>query len=142
MRQELERIYATMVTRLVRKPRSPAAQELLPRWICFPDRPVPKSTRESLDRIAPNEGVHFHAIAVFHPGSRIKAVAKHVREYQGLYLGDAGKVSGVHAKRVRKTPNKAANYALKSYSRRRYDSDDFVLFPRSVSELPSARRVD
>jgi hypothetical protein len=141
MRQELERMYATMVTRLVRKPRSPAAQELLPKWICFPDRPVPKGVRESLERIAPNDGVHFHAIAVFHPKSRIRAIRKHVRQYQGLYLGNGGKVARVDAARIRKTPERATDYALKSYSRGRYDADDFVVFPRSVTELRSVRAL-
>jgi hypothetical protein len=138
MRQELERMYATMVTRVIRKPRSPAAQELLPKWICFPDRPVPKGVRESPDRIAPNDGVHFHAIAVFHPKSRIRTIRRHVRQYQALYMGHGGKVAGMDAVRIRRTSERATDYALKSYSRRRYDSDDFVIFPRSVTELPSA----
>ncbi len=45
MERELERIYALLLTRIVRDPKTAARYEALPLWIACPDYPVPKHER-------------------------------------------------------------------------------------------------
>ncbi len=135
MRREIERMYATMVTRVVRHPRSPNSRDILPVWICIPDRPVPKSDRDSINRLRPNDGVHFHAIAVFPLCSRTKMIDEHVENSQILYRGREGKVANVHARRIVSKHEAVTDYVLKSLSRRWYDFDDIFVLPRATSEL-------
>ena len=136
MEKELMRIYAAMVTRIVRRPRSLSAQKDMPRWIAFPDFPVPKnSKKDDIVDLIPNDGLHMHAIVAIPPTSRTPNILRHIRQYQWLYLGKHRQLAKITAKRIRRTPKTAARYVLKSLSRRRWGEGLVLLLPRSVSEL-------
>ena len=103
MFEEVERIYATALTRIVRNPRAKSAVGNLPIWIVFPDFPVPKHAKQTLSTIALNDGMHVHAIALIPPVNRMNiSLGKHLRSQQGLYLGKNGLVARVHAKKIRR----------------------------------------
>src|SRR4051794_41037839 len=64
MRNEVERVYATLVTREVRRPRSRRSQGDMPRFFGCPDYPVPKRDKLSNRLVVVNEGMHFNGILV------------------------------------------------------------------------------
>ena len=64
MHQEVTKLFSKLVTRMVRKPRSPAWVPLLPKGIFVPDLPVVKRTRTPLKDVVTNDGLHMHGIIV------------------------------------------------------------------------------
>src|ERR1022692_204175 len=72
MKLELESVYATMLSRIVRCPMSAKNAERLPIWIGSPDFPVPKYQKQSLRNVTVNDGLHYHAICLISPDSRLK----------------------------------------------------------------------
>src|SRR6266404_8401119 len=62
MRNEVERVYATLVTREVRRPLSVQSQGDMPRFFGCPDYPVPKRDKRSRRLVVANEGMHFNGI--------------------------------------------------------------------------------
>ena len=78
---EVHRMYATMLTRLVRTPRRASAEEL-PIWLALPDFPVPKYAKQPLRTITVNDGLHWHAICLVPENVRIKqCLASHVERF-------------------------------------------------------------
>src|SRR5919199_4196779 len=72
MEREIERVYATVLTRIVRKPLSETCKDQLPIWIGCPDFPVPEHVKMELRDVVVNDGLHIHAIALIPPTSRLK----------------------------------------------------------------------
>jgi len=72
MEKEVERVYATFLTRVVRKPQSDCNRDLLPRWFVCPDYPVPKHRKMDLAEVTVNHGRHMHGIGLMPPVSRMK----------------------------------------------------------------------
>jgi hypothetical protein len=135
MEQELTRIYAAMLTRIVRRPKGKPSLDL-PVWLAFPDRPVPKTVRRDvLSQIVPNDGVHMHAIVAIPKSSRIDKLIAHVRDYRDLYLGREGRVTHIDVRRLKRTASKATRYVLKSLERQRWDDNQVLVLPRSSTEL-------
>ena len=98
MGRELERIYATMLTRIIRNPTSARANGQLSIWIGCPDFPVPKNARQSLASVTINDGLHVHALALIPPRSRLKEpLSTHLRTNEGLYVGHRKMVSRIRA---------------------------------------------
>jgi len=85
MKRELERVYATMLSRIVRCPMSAKNVKRLPIWIGCPDFPVPKHQKQSLRNVTINDGLHYHAICLIPAGSRLReSLQDHIAEYQEL----------------------------------------------------------
>src|ERR1700748_996496 len=55
MRNEVERVYAILLTREVRRPRSITSQGDMPRFFGCPDYPVPKRDKRSRRLVVANE---------------------------------------------------------------------------------------
>src|SRR4051812_43549703 len=72
MQREVERVYATLLTRVVRYPNSPGSAGKLPIWIVLPDYPVPKHDKKSLREVTLNDGLHLHALGLIPPNSRLR----------------------------------------------------------------------
>lgn len=68
MQREVERVYATVLTRIIRNPRKIPLFGL-PLWIVFPDYPVPKHAKMELRDVVLNGGLHLHGIALVPPWS-------------------------------------------------------------------------
>jgi hypothetical protein len=91
MEKEVERVYATFLTRVVRKPPSDCKRDLLPRWFVCPDYPVPKHRKSDLAEITVNHGRHMHGIGLMPPVSRMKVgLDRHFVRNQGLYARAGG----------------------------------------------------
>ena len=83
MEREVERVYATVLPRIVRKPRSAAMHGKLPVWIGGPDYPVPKHDRKALRDIQVNDGQHVHAVSLMPRISRLReSLSSHINAEQ------------------------------------------------------------
>ena len=90
MKDELQRVYSTLVTRVHRKPRT-ASPDQLPIFIAAADLPVYKRHRTSAPTVLCNGGLHFHALLLIPPASRLEgSVDEHFRFNDDLYRGRVG----------------------------------------------------
>lgn len=137
MEREAQRVYVKLLTRIVRKPRSPEQFGNLPFWIGCPDFPVPKHHRQDIRYAAVNDGKHLHFVALMPPVSRMREpLDEHIEDRQGWYTKSP--LWRIHAKPIDEAADYVTRYAMKSYERGRIGSDNVILFPRSISELGEA----
>ena len=86
MQREVERVYATVLTRIIRNPRKIPLFGL-PLWIVFPDYPVPKHAKMELRDVVLNGGLHLHGIALFLRRNRMNCgLDDHFEMAQELYV--------------------------------------------------------
>jgi hypothetical protein len=133
MQHEMERIYITMLTNIVRNPKSRPSSEL-PILIGAPDSPVFKR-RPSLryGDLAPNEGMHYHFLLGEPPISRLKIpLNQHIMEKQNLYVGNRGLVRIVDLRPVTDIRKNLADYTFKHIKRGTYNLDDILIVPATV----------
>src|SRR2546428_3715729 len=71
MKQEVQRVYSTLITRGHRKPRTASPDEL-PILIGAVDLPAYKSDRSSAPLVRCNGGLHFHALILMPDRSRLR----------------------------------------------------------------------
>jgi hypothetical protein len=62
MHSEMERVYATLLTRIVRKPESENGKHLRPVFVGAPDYPVWKHKKIPLSNLKLNDGLHFNGV--------------------------------------------------------------------------------
>lgn len=133
---EVERVYAKLLTRVIRRPRKMRIIAL-PFWLVSPDWPVPKSqSRDNLRDLTANGGQHLHAVALTPPGGRLQgSLSDHLCFNHDIYYPAGCVLDRIHAVPITKTPTKATRYVLKSLERARVDPGDVVVLPRCHSEL-------
>jgi hypothetical protein len=136
MKDQVQRVYSTLVTRTHRKPRNASPDEL-PILVGFLDRQVYKRDRSSAPSARCNDGLHFHALVLLPPSSRLKgSLVDHLRENERLYVRPGKPVQRIHAELVTAHHERVVDYTLKTVSRGRLSYEDAVLvLPRSRSEL-------
>lgn len=135
MEASLEAFYATLVTRVVRRPRS-ISSDLLPRLLAHPDLPVRKRAKITLSDATINGGLHFQAVIALPPHSRLREhLDDHLAAHFDLYCPAGGRLARIHASPVTETPGKAARYALKMAEQGRFGIEHTIVLPRSLSEL-------
>jgi len=137
MEREVERLYRTLLTRLVRDPRR-AGPDALPALLGCPDRPVPKRrARPRLADLLPNDGAHYHFVLAVPPGSRLRVpLDRHLRDNAGLYVGEGAALARLDARPVTDPAGRLADYLLKHHKRGTHGSDAILVLPRGHSELP------
>lgn len=142
MHKEVERVYATVLTRIVREP-SKVPIRALPLWIVCPDYPVPKHEKQSLRDITLNNGLHCHGIALIPPGSRMNCgLDQHFEMHQELYVRRGWELARVHAVPITDNPRYVVEYGFKAIQRGRLDFGHVLILPRSHSEMPAKPRRD
>ena len=140
MEREIERVYATVLTRIVRKPHSETYKNHLPIWIGCPDFPVPKHVKMELRDVVVNDGLHIHAIALIPPTSRLPtSLDQHFQDYQDRYVRSGYPLQRVHATEITSNPSYVVGYGFKSVKRGRVDLEEVIILPRSRSELDRDR---
>jgi hypothetical protein len=130
MRKELERVFATSITRILSNPKARSSRTRGPIWIACFDYPVPKRKKkeESRQDTSINNGLHVHAIALIPPRSRLKVgLERHFEELQSLYVRGGYPLSKLNAKPIVTTPERATDYVLKSIPRGRFGLDDMMV---------------
>ncbi len=141
MKDEIQRVYSTFLTRTHRKPRSTPSDEL-PVLIGAADLQVPKRDRRSSPLVLCNGGLHFHGLLMVPPDTRLDIpVEQHFRDYQGMYFGKRRLITKLDVRPVTETYERAVDYVFKTVLRRRVSYDEGVLIlPRTRNELGAARR--
>jgi hypothetical protein len=136
MRDEVQRVYSTLITRVHRRPRT-APNDELPVFIGAADLPVYKRDRSTIPHVSCNGGLHFHVLALMPPTSRLKgSLADHFDQKRDLYLGSGTPIQRVHVIPVVKDEARVVDYVLKTVLNGRLSYDEaVVVLPRARSEL-------
>jgi len=136
MKDEVHRIYATLLTRVHRKPRKASTDEL-PVLIGAMDLPVYKRDKASGPMVACNGGLHVHALMLIPPASRFKgSLPDHFREKQEQYVGPGRPALRIDVRPVVEDHRRVVDYVLKTVLNGRLSYDEAVLvLPRARGEL-------
>jgi hypothetical protein len=136
MKDEVHRIYSTLLTRVHRKPRTASTDEL-PVLIGAVDLPVYKRDKASGPIALCNGGLHVHALLLMPPVSRLKgSLADHFREKQEQYVGSGRPALRIDVRPVVEDHRRVVEYVLKTVLNGRLSYDEAILvLPRSRGEL-------
>jgi hypothetical protein len=136
MRNEVERVYSTIVSRVERKPTSPRRQDYLPRFIGCEDKPVPKTTKVSLGEVKVNDGSHINGVFLFPLKSRLR---KHpidlIGDNKKYYIPEGGPLLRIHLTPLHFTLTKAVDYTFKAIKRGWVREEDIIILPKALSEV-------
>ena len=140
MKDELQRVYSTFVTRTNRKPRTASPDEL-PILIGTADLQVYKRDPTSSPLILCNGGLHFHVLLLVPPYTRLDVpVEQHFRDYRDMYLGKRRLIRELDVRPVTETHECVVDYVFKTILRGRVSYDEgILLLPRAHDELAPAR---
>jgi hypothetical protein len=136
MRDEVERVYSTLVTRVHRKPKTAPTDEL-PVFIGAADFPVFKRDRSTIPDVFCNGGLHVHVLVLIPPASRLKgSLADHLDEKRDLYVGSGTSIQRIHVEPVIRDEARVVDYVFKTIRNGRLSYDEAVIvLPRARTEL-------
>jgi hypothetical protein len=136
MKDEVQRVYSTLLTRVHRKPRTASTDEL-PVLIGVIDLPVYKRDRTSGPTVLCNGGLHVHALLLIPPFNRLKgSLTDHFAEKRTLYVGSSGSIVRIDVRPVVSDHCRVVDYVLKTVLNGRLSYDEAVLvLPRARGEL-------
>jgi hypothetical protein len=136
MQDRVCRFYSKLVTRVVRKPNSPAQLFNRPRMICAPDYPVFKYEKISLKAATVNDGLHLHSILAVPLKSRLKEdLISHVERMKRLYIKPP--LRSINFAPIVDNTYGVTDYAMKTVKHGRCRWEDVFFLPKSSSELSS-----
>jgi hypothetical protein len=140
MEKNVERVYTTFLTRVVRNPTSRRSVGKRPIWIACPDYPVRKNDKQPVGDFCINEGRHIHAVCLMPPKSRLKdPLNAHFEENVTLYTREPFPLVLIDVKPITQTPDLATDYVLKALKNGRATNDEIVVFPRALTEVSRSR---
>ncbi len=133
MKQEIQRLYANLITRVHRRTASP---DELPILIGAVDLPVYKLVRSSAPLVRCNGGLHFHALILIPDRSRLREPHQdHFQANAHLY-GLGGAISKIDVRPVTEGYERVVDYVFKTIKRGRVTYDEgMLIFPRTRQEL-------
>jgi hypothetical protein len=136
MKDEIQRVYSTFLTRAHRKPRTAPPDEL-PILIGVADLPVYKRDRTISSLILCNGGLHFHCLLLVPPTSRLKLpVDEHFQAETRLYLGKLSPLRSLDVRPVTEGHERVVDYVFKTVLRGRVSYDEgLLLLPRAREEV-------
>jgi hypothetical protein len=139
MKDEVQRVYSTLLTRVVRRPKT-ASTDVLPVLIGVADLPVYKRNRESAPMIYCNDGLHLHALVLMPPASRLTgSLADHFEANVDMYAGPRNSIQRIDVRPVADGHSRVVDYVFKTVLNRRLTYDEAVLvLPRVRDELHAA----
>ena len=137
MRNEVERVYSTFLTRVVRDPASPKSVGRLPILISSADLPVRKRSRPKLQEVSVNDGLHFNGVLLVPTVTRLRTtVEAHFNASPLLYLKDRTFLDRIDVRPITSDPAYVTDYVFKSVKNNRLTYDDAVLvLPKAISEI-------
>jgi hypothetical protein len=136
MKKRLSWFYGRLAKASVPKASSPKWFPFLPKAILVPDVPVPKHSKVQLREVTINNGIHWHGLFLINPlaPKLHEPLDAHISKHLDKYLVRG--IRQIDVKPITYTPEYVTEYGLKSL-KSRFSADDIIIFPRSVSELPS-----
>ena len=143
MKNELQRVYSTFVTRTNRKPRTASPDEL-PILIGTADLQVYKWDPTSSPLVVCNGGLHFHGLLLVPPTNWLGLpVEEHFRDNRDMYLGKRRLIRELDVRPVTQTHECVVDYVFKTILRGRVSYDEgILLLPRARDELAPARKSE
>ena len=136
MMAEVERVYRTSLTRVVRNIHANSPRHRFPIWVACPDYPVGKSSKSSLRDVTVNGGQHVHAIVLLPPTNRLCVrFDLHLKELSHVYVRDP--LIRLDAQPITHRQDYVVGYNLKGVKRGRVAQEDVLYLPRSSREMPS-----
>ncbi|MCJ2071574.1 hypothetical protein MKK75_22695 [Methylobacterium sp. J-030] len=136
MEREVERVYALLVTRIVRKPTAPSSIGRLPIWFCSPDRPVFKHAKQGRWDAFVNDGRHMHAVAFIPPWSRLRDdLVTHFLQCELVYVQPGDPLIRVDVQPITERTGYVVGYARKHIGRGLIAEDATMILPKSFAEL-------
>src|ERR1039458_4320376 len=114
MTKDIEQFYRTLVTRVVRKPRTAQIHQL-PKLIALPDRPVRKYMKQALEDVAINDGLHVHGITMIPERSRLDCdLDDHVHAESQIYTDSRyTRIRHIDVQRIKTRPGYTTGHGLK-----------------------------
>ena len=101
----------------------------------FPDLPVYKHEKKSIQDVSINDGLHYGGIALTSPISRCRtSLDDHFTDDQEKYLSK--KLERIFVKPITHSHNYVTDYVMKAIKNGRMSEEDIVILPRTISELP------
>jgi len=144
MEEEVIATYHKLLTRTFRHPKNVAAMHK-PFWLAAPDLPVPKikKKKDNYRDTVVNDGLHYHAIAMTPPGTRMKVpLSDFINHEQIKFSGIDRYLFRLHALPIETDLARIVRYALKALLTRSFDLDCLLVLPRAQSERPSRTRYE
>jgi hypothetical protein len=137
MADEVSRVYSTLLPNVVRRPTAPAWKQYCPRFIGCPDLPVGKHDKDLVRNLNVNGGLHFNGCLLLPPTEKCRlgtSLRRHFDRFQERYYRDDCPLDRIHVTYIKH--DTMIDYALKHFKRGNVSYDDFLILPRTVSELP------
>ena len=138
MKKHLGWFYGRLAKNSVPKASSPKWSGFLPKVILAPDFPVPKkSKKQTLRDVTINNGLHWHALVMVNPfapklpGNLDVHISQNLRKYL------VGSIRKIGVEPITHDPAYVTGYGMKGLKRRSFFQDEILIFPRTVSELPT-----
>ena len=137
MKKQLGWFYGRLAKASVPKASSPKWTPYLPKAVLVPDFPVFKHSKQRLRDVTMNNGLHWHGLvlATWRALKLQEPLDVHVQGNPGKYL--VGNIRRIDVQPITYNPGYVIGYGMKSLKSSRISDDDILIFPRSVSELPS-----
>jgi hypothetical protein len=128
MNTEIQRVYSTFVTRVVRNPRSETNRASLPLLLTVPDRPVSKLKKQKLADLKINGGLHLHGILCVPWNCRLKVdVPTHFEAKKAMYVKN--RLMRIDAEPIFSARvNHVVDYAFKALKNGNATSDDIRIY--------------
>jgi hypothetical protein len=140
MQEEITIFYRKLITKVERDPTLDKNAHKLPRGVFFPDVPAYKRQKQGLREVTVNDGLHMHGVLVIPEKSRLKiSLDEHVLENYHKY--QSHKMYRIDVVPMDSRIVYTTDYAGKALKRPRFDQDDILFLPKTISELESGRRV-
>jgi len=100
----------------------------------FPDLPVYKHQKKSIEDVSINDGLHYGGIALTPPISRCKTrLDRYFRNNHDDYLSN--KLARIFVEPITHAHDYVTDYVMKTIKSGRLSHDDVVILPRCISEL-------
>jgi hypothetical protein len=138
MEREICKWYGRLVTRSVRRPRSPQWAPILPKGIFVPDLPVSKKSKQDLLDVVINDGLHVHGIVVANRLGRIsEPLDVHFGEKLDQYL--TGNLRHIDVQPITHMARYVTSYGMKGLKRPAFSLDNVLILPKTLGELPDRK---
>jgi hypothetical protein len=137
MNKHLGWFYGRLAKASVPKASSPKWSPFLPKTIFAPDLPVPKHSKIRLRDVTINNGLHWHGLVMVNPlAPKLPGnLDVHIKDDWKKYL--VGSIRTIGVEPITHRPEYVTGYGMKELKRSTFSEDDILIFPRTVSELPT-----
>lgn len=135
MKDEVDRVYKTFLTRAFRRPANIPADSL-PLFIGAADLPVFKRDKAKRLQVPTNGGLHFNGLLLIPPDTRLTVTPIEVLHQAGpTYTKVEGAIDRIHAQSVTHDHMRVTDYVLKTIANGLIDYDvGFLVLPKSADE--------